>query len=164
MYFQVFTMILRVSHNYNWYASIYFSEEMLATKYALWWSPNGRFLAYAEFNDTEIPVIAYSYYGDEQYPRTINIPYPKVCGIFLVGASTSLVSKWATKPWIEVGSTSLESFLSLCIVRQTLYCALLFMWTSVPLDIWLCWMKSSLQNPLQSLWKTYGLDHGGKTA
>lgn len=52
---------------------------MLATKYALWWSPNGKFLAYAEFNDTDIPVIAYSYYGDEQYPRTINIPYPKVC-------------------------------------------------------------------------------------
>lgn len=54
-----------------------YEEEMLATKYALWWSPNGKFLAYAEFNDTEIPVIAYSYYGDEQYPRTINIPYPK---------------------------------------------------------------------------------------
>ncbi|XP_016052691.1 PREDICTED: prolyl endopeptidase FAP isoform X3 [Miniopterus natalensis] len=54
-----------------------YEEEMLATKYALWWSPNGNFLAYAEFNDTEIPVIAYSYYGDEQYPRTINIPYPK---------------------------------------------------------------------------------------
>ncbi|XP_068936291.1 prolyl endopeptidase FAP [Petaurus breviceps papuanus] len=53
------------------------SEEMLAIKYALWWSPNGRFLAYAEFNDTDIPVITYSYYGDEQYPRTINIPYPK---------------------------------------------------------------------------------------
>ncbi|XP_031816436.1 prolyl endopeptidase FAP isoform X2 [Sarcophilus harrisii] len=54
-----------------------YEEEMLAIKYALWWSPNGRFLAYAEFNDTDIPVITYSYYGDEQYPRTINIPYPK---------------------------------------------------------------------------------------
>lgn len=69
---------------------------MLATKYALWWSPNGKFLAYAEFNDTEIPVIAYSYYGDEQYPRTINIPYPKVCCILLVDAFISMVSKWAT--------------------------------------------------------------------
>uniref|UniRef100_A0A286XAI4 Fibroblast activation protein alpha n=1 Tax=Cavia porcellus TaxID=10141 RepID=A0A286XAI4_CAVPO len=54
-----------------------YEEEMLGTKYALWWSPNGNFLAYAEFNDTDIPVIAYSYYGDEQYPRIINIPYPK---------------------------------------------------------------------------------------
>ncbi|CAM9600284.1 unnamed protein product [Rangifer tarandus platyrhynchus] len=70
-----------------------YEEEMLATKYALWWSPNGKFLAYAEFNDTEIPVIAYSYYGDEQYPRTINIPYPKagaknpVVRIFIIDAT-----------------------------------------------------------------------------
>ncbi|TKC49255.1 hypothetical protein EI555_004866, partial [Monodon monoceros] len=70
-----------------------YEEEMLATKYALWWSPNGKFLAYAEFNDTEIPVIAYSYYGDEQYPRTINIPYPKagaknpIVRIFIVDAT-----------------------------------------------------------------------------
>uniref|UniRef100_A0A8C4N0J6 Fibroblast activation protein alpha n=1 Tax=Equus asinus asinus TaxID=83772 RepID=A0A8C4N0J6_EQUAS len=70
-----------------------YEEEMLATKYALWWSPNGKFLAYAEFNDTEIPVIAYSYYGDEQYPRTINIPYPKagaknpVVRVFIIDAT-----------------------------------------------------------------------------
>ncbi|KFO22442.1 Seprase [Fukomys damarensis] len=54
-----------------------YEEEMLATKYALWWSSSGNFLAYAEFNDTDIPAIAYSYYGDGQYPRMINIPYPK---------------------------------------------------------------------------------------
>lgn len=66
---------------------------MLSTKYALWWSPNGKFVAYVEFNDTEIPVISYSYYGDEQYPRTINIPYPKVCRILLADASLSFVSK-----------------------------------------------------------------------
>uniref|UniRef100_A0A8C8SE18 Fibroblast activation protein alpha n=1 Tax=Pelusios castaneus TaxID=367368 RepID=A0A8C8SE18_9SAUR len=54
-----------------------YEEEMLATKYALWWSPNGKFLAYVEFNDTDIPVIEYSYYGEEKYPRKIIIPYPK---------------------------------------------------------------------------------------
>ncbi|XP_069080360.1 prolyl endopeptidase FAP-like isoform X3 [Pleurodeles waltl] len=54
-----------------------YEEEMLGTKFALWWSPNGRFVAYVEFNDTGIPVIEYSFYGDEQYPRTITIPYPK---------------------------------------------------------------------------------------
>lgn len=51
---------------------------MLATKYALWWSPNGKNIAYVEFNDTEIPVIEYSYYGENQYPRKITLPYPKV--------------------------------------------------------------------------------------
>ncbi|XP_007056704.2 prolyl endopeptidase FAP isoform X3 [Chelonia mydas] len=54
-----------------------YEEEMLAVKYALWWSPNGKFIAYVEFNDTDIPVIEYSYYGEDQYPRKITIPYPK---------------------------------------------------------------------------------------
>ncbi|OWK56159.1 Dipeptidyl peptidase 4 [Lonchura striata] len=55
-----------------------YEEEMLATKYALWWSPNGRYLAYVQFNDSDIPVIEYSYFGEDQYPRKIIIPYPKV--------------------------------------------------------------------------------------
>ncbi|XP_063174365.1 prolyl endopeptidase FAP isoform X3 [Candoia aspera] len=54
-----------------------YEEEMLATKYALWWSPNGKNIAYIEFNDTGIPVIEYSYYGENQYPRKITLPYPK---------------------------------------------------------------------------------------
>uniref|UniRef100_A0A670YXJ2 Fibroblast activation protein alpha n=1 Tax=Pseudonaja textilis TaxID=8673 RepID=A0A670YXJ2_PSETE len=54
-----------------------YEEEMLGTKYALWWSPNGKNIAYIEFNDTEIPVIEYSYYGENQYPRKITLPYPK---------------------------------------------------------------------------------------
>uniref|UniRef100_A0A8C5SY58 Fibroblast activation protein alpha n=1 Tax=Laticauda laticaudata TaxID=8630 RepID=A0A8C5SY58_LATLA len=54
-----------------------YEEEMLGTKYALWWSPNGKNIAYIEFNDTEIPVIEYSYYGENQYPRKISLPYPK---------------------------------------------------------------------------------------
>lgn len=71
---------------------------MLGTKYALWWSPNGNFLAYAEFNDTDIPVIAYSYYGDEQYPRIINIPYPKVRRILLADGFISLVQSEQSLP------------------------------------------------------------------
>jgi Tol biopolymer transport system component len=66
---------------------------MLATKYALWWSPDGKFLAYVEFNDSDIPIIAYSYYGDGQYPRTINIPYPKVCEMLLIKGFIPLMSK-----------------------------------------------------------------------
>uniref|UniRef100_A0A8C3R0S2 SEPR endopeptidase n=1 Tax=Cyanoderma ruficeps TaxID=181631 RepID=A0A8C3R0S2_9PASS len=54
-----------------------YEEEMLATKYALWWSPSGRYLAYVQFNDSDIPVIEYSYFGEDQYPRKITIPYPK---------------------------------------------------------------------------------------
>ncbi|XP_048340440.1 prolyl endopeptidase FAP [Sphaerodactylus townsendi] len=54
-----------------------YEEEMLAVKYALWWSPNGKNMAYIQFNDSDIPVIEYSYYGVDQYPRKITIPYPK---------------------------------------------------------------------------------------
>nr|XP_009674539.1 PREDICTED: dipeptidyl peptidase 4 [Struthio camelus australis] len=56
-----------------------YEEEMFGTHSALWWSPSGNFLAYASFNDTEVPVIEYSFYSEDtlQYPKTIRIPYPK---------------------------------------------------------------------------------------
>ncbi|XP_040213797.1 dipeptidyl peptidase 4-like isoform X2 [Rana temporaria] len=56
-----------------------YEEEMFSTNYALWWSPNATFLTYVEFNDTEVPIIEYSFYGEdsEHYPQTVHIPYPK---------------------------------------------------------------------------------------
>ncbi|KAM6397630.1 dipeptidyl peptidase 4 [Pluvialis apricaria] len=56
-----------------------YEEEMFGTHFALWWSPSGDFVAYAAFNDTEVPVIEYSFYSEDtlQYPKTIRIPYPK---------------------------------------------------------------------------------------
>ncbi|XP_009460352.1 PREDICTED: dipeptidyl peptidase 4 [Nipponia nippon] len=56
-----------------------YEEEMFGTHFALWWSPNGNFVAYATFNDTEVPLIEYSFYSEDtlQYPKTIRIPYPK---------------------------------------------------------------------------------------
>ncbi|KAF1466642.1 Dipeptidyl peptidase 4, partial [Spheniscus demersus] len=56
-----------------------YEEEMFGTHSALWWSPNGNFVAYAAFNDTEVPLIEYSFYAEDtlQYPKTIRIPYPK---------------------------------------------------------------------------------------
>ncbi|XP_043930710.1 dipeptidyl peptidase 4-like [Protopterus annectens] len=54
-----------------------YEEEMFSTNYALWWSPNGTFIAYAQFNETGVPDIEYSFYGDAQYPETVVIPYPK---------------------------------------------------------------------------------------
>ncbi|XP_014810209.1 PREDICTED: dipeptidyl peptidase 4 [Calidris pugnax] len=56
-----------------------YEEEMFGTHSALWWSPNGDFVAYAAFDDTQVPVIEYSFYSEDtlQYPKTIRIPYPK---------------------------------------------------------------------------------------
>ncbi|XP_071977984.1 dipeptidyl peptidase 4 [Engystomops pustulosus] len=56
-----------------------YEEEMFSTNNAIWWSPNSQFLAYAQFNETDVPIIEYTFYGDESelYPQTIHIPYPK---------------------------------------------------------------------------------------
>ncbi|XP_019778733.1 dipeptidyl peptidase 4 isoform X1 [Tursiops truncatus] len=64
---------------YNGITDWVYEEEVFSTYSALWWSPNGTFLAYAQFNDTEVPLIEYSFYSDEslQYPKTMQIPYPK---------------------------------------------------------------------------------------
>lgn len=66
---------------------------MFGTHSALWWSPNGNSVAYARFNDTEVPVIEYSFYSEDtlQYPKTIRIPYPKVCVIYLTQLFNSFI-------------------------------------------------------------------------
>lgn len=64
---------------YNGITDWVYEEEVFGAYSALWWSPNSTFLAYAQFNDTEVPLIEYSFYSDEtlQYPKTVWIPYPK---------------------------------------------------------------------------------------
>uniref|UniRef100_A0A7N8XHM4 Dipeptidyl peptidase 4-like n=1 Tax=Mastacembelus armatus TaxID=205130 RepID=A0A7N8XHM4_9TELE len=54
-----------------------YEEEMFSSNQGLWWSPGGKYVAYAEFNDTEVHTIEYSWYGQNQYPSTVSIPYPK---------------------------------------------------------------------------------------
>lgn len=54
-----------------------YEEEMFSSNQGFWWSPGGRFVAYVESNDTEVPAIEYSWYGEGQYPNTVVIPYPK---------------------------------------------------------------------------------------
>nr|BAN82157.1 dipeptidyl peptidase IV [Ovophis okinavensis] len=67
----------------NGLADWVYEEEMFGTHSALWWSPNGSFLAFTEINDTEVPVMEYSFYSEDtlQYPKTIKIPYPKAGAI-----------------------------------------------------------------------------------
>ncbi|XP_029305666.1 dipeptidyl peptidase 4-like [Cottoperca gobio] len=54
-----------------------YEEEMFSSNQGLWWSPGGKYVAYAEFNDTKVHTIEYTWYGENQYPRTVSIPYPK---------------------------------------------------------------------------------------
>ncbi|XP_074159383.1 dipeptidyl peptidase 4 [Sminthopsis crassicaudata] len=76
---------LRITNNgkesviFNGITDWIYEEEVFSDYSALWWSPDGTFLAYAQFNDTEVPIMEYSFYYDEsfQYPKTIHLPYPK---------------------------------------------------------------------------------------
>uniref|UniRef100_A0A8C4QQ79 Dipeptidyl peptidase 4 n=1 Tax=Eptatretus burgeri TaxID=7764 RepID=A0A8C4QQ79_EPTBU len=54
-----------------------YEEEIFSSNVAMWWSPDGGHLAFAQFNETGVECIEYSWYGEEQYPKTISIPYPK---------------------------------------------------------------------------------------
>lgn len=51
---------------------------MFSSNQGLWWSPGGKHVAYAQFNDTEVHTIEYTWYGEYQYPSTVAIAYPKV--------------------------------------------------------------------------------------
>ncbi|NXN08404.1 DPP4 peptidase, partial [Indicator maculatus] len=83
-----------------------YEEEMFGTHSALWWSPNGSFVAYATFNDTKVPVIEYSFYSEDtlQYPRTIKIPYPKA------GATNPTVRLFIVDTRLSPNFTSAEIF------------------------------------------------------
>lgn len=61
----------------------WFTEEVLGSPVAFWISPDGRHLAFATFNDTNVRDIVISKYGSpgnlkDQYPNEIKIKYPKV--------------------------------------------------------------------------------------
>uniref|UniRef100_V9KA33 Dipeptidyl peptidase 4-like protein n=1 Tax=Callorhinchus milii TaxID=7868 RepID=V9KA33_CALMI len=62
---------------YNGIPDWLYEEEMFSSNSALWCSTGGRFFAYGEFNDTLVPLIEYSTYGDGQYPETTEITYSK---------------------------------------------------------------------------------------
>uniref|UniRef100_H3DGF4 Fibroblast activation protein, alpha n=1 Tax=Tetraodon nigroviridis TaxID=99883 RepID=H3DGF4_TETNG len=54
-----------------------YEEEVFASNGAIWWSTTGKYFAYAEFNDTEVQKVEFTWYGSGQYPETMSIPYPK---------------------------------------------------------------------------------------
>ncbi|XP_056610955.1 dipeptidyl peptidase 4 isoform X1 [Triplophysa dalaica] len=54
-----------------------YEEEIFGSNEGILWSPEGKYLAYIQINDTGVHNIEYSMYGDEQYPTRVLIPYPK---------------------------------------------------------------------------------------
>ena len=67
---------------YNGVPDWVYEEEVLASAVALWFSPDGKHLAFATFNDTSVKDISILYYGtpgslENQYPSEVKIKYPK---------------------------------------------------------------------------------------
>ena len=56
------------------------TEEILGSHVANWWSDDGRLLCYGMFNDSDVPMFKFQYYGPKTdvYGRIIEIAYPKV--------------------------------------------------------------------------------------
>lgn len=69
---------------YNGIPDWIYEEEILAVSAAFWWSADARQLAYAQFNDSQVELQEYPWYGDlvdarSQYLDRVRIKYPKVC-------------------------------------------------------------------------------------
>uniref|UniRef100_A0A182SC86 Dipeptidylpeptidase IV N-terminal domain-containing protein n=1 Tax=Anopheles maculatus TaxID=74869 RepID=A0A182SC86_9DIPT len=68
---------------YNGIPDWVYEEEVFGTDATLWFSPNGRRLAMASFDDRDVKEFTYHLYGspddtDKQYPEELRIRYPKV--------------------------------------------------------------------------------------
>jgi dipeptidyl aminopeptidase/acylaminoacyl peptidase len=60
-----------------------YEEEIFGDRYTLWYSPDGKYLAFLSFNETGVETFTISYYMDNQevapvYPRELELRYPKV--------------------------------------------------------------------------------------
>jgi dipeptidyl-peptidase-4 len=69
-------------------ASDWVYEEEFETTQAFSWSPNGRYLAWLKFDETEVPAFSMDVFKGQLYPSQTTFKYPKV------GEPNSKVSVW----------------------------------------------------------------------
>jgi dipeptidyl aminopeptidase/acylaminoacyl peptidase len=60
-----------------------YEEEIFGDRYTLWYSPDGKYIAFLSFNETGVETFRIAYYMDSQkiapaYPRELELRYPKV--------------------------------------------------------------------------------------
>ncbi|KAK0630867.1 dipeptidyl peptidase IV N-terminal region-domain-containing protein [Bombardia bombarda] len=60
-----------------------YEEEIFGTNYALWYSPDGEYVAFLSFNEEGVETFTIPYYMDNKktappYPRELDVRYPKV--------------------------------------------------------------------------------------
>ena len=88
------------SYIYNGIPDWLYEEEILSVGTAIWWSPNGTRLSFAQFNDIDVDLQEYPWYGDNvdhrsQYLDRVQIKYPKVrnCLQFFASIVPPLIKK-----------------------------------------------------------------------
>jgi len=69
------------------------TDEILHSNKANWLSDDGRYVAYLQFNDSNVPLATVTLFGDasDTYSHTIGVLYPKVIN-FNTKHSTSMLS------------------------------------------------------------------------
>lgn len=71
-------LALRIRSNTHSPIQVY-EEEVLGTDAASWFSPDGKYLAFIRFDDTDVREAVYDLYGEKsQYPESVHLKYPKV--------------------------------------------------------------------------------------
>ncbi|XP_019867181.1 venom dipeptidyl peptidase 4 isoform X2 [Aethina tumida] len=89
---------------YNGVPDWVYEEEVLASGSALWFSPDGNKIAFAQFSDKKVQDFTYIIYGNDLYPKPVTIKYPKVGTInptvklFLYDLESSTLIKPAIEP------------------------------------------------------------------
>ena len=78
-------------------ASDWVYEEEFGLTQAFQWSPEGNFIGYIKFNESEVPQFTMEMYEDDLYPRPVTFKYPKV------GEKNAEVSVWIYQ--LETGAT-----------------------------------------------------------
>ncbi|VVC90329.1 unnamed protein product [Leptidea sinapis] len=68
---------------YNGHTDWVYEEDVMYTGQATWFSPDGNYLAFASFDDTQVESYSYYYYVDKSdpddvYPELVDLKYPKV--------------------------------------------------------------------------------------
>ncbi|KAK4880204.1 hypothetical protein RN001_008350 [Aquatica leii] len=72
----------QIGNVYNGVPDWVYEEEVLSTNQALWFSPDGKKLAYGKFTDTKVKIMTLPVYGEPgslefQYTRAVQVRYPK---------------------------------------------------------------------------------------
>jgi dipeptidyl aminopeptidase len=84
-----FSSAIRVTNNgnetiFNGIPDWAYEEEVFGSDSAVWWSPDGKKLAYLSFDESEVQVYSYPIYnpdrfspGASSYPKSADMRYPK---------------------------------------------------------------------------------------